>query len=245
MNSLFVKILSGVAVSAAAAFSVPSDAKSALAEASQADQYLFLTFYKAADSYLSSMSTAISAFKKTSPVKIALFDAAFDNPANKAVAATYGISEGQLPLLLVVAPNGAVTGGYPTAVTADQLKTSVSVSDLMLKVLKALQEQKVALVALQNGATKFNTESWAGVADFTNDTTYKKLTTAIKADPAAAGSAEFIKQCQLVGPVTEATVVVLMPPGRIGKILTGKLTKDDILKSLQACTAGSGCCPKR
>jgi hypothetical protein len=47
--------------------------------------------------------------------------------------------------------------------------------------------------------------------------------------------------------MTEATVVVLLPPGSIGKVFTGKVTKADILKSLQSCSpgGGSGCCPKR
>jgi hypothetical protein len=115
----------------------------------------------------------------------------------------------------------------------------------MLKTIKVLQERKVALVALQNSSTKFNAESWAGVNEFSSDTIYKNYVTAIKADPSATGSLEFIKQCQLIPPLTEATVVVLMPPGKIGKILSGKIAKADILKSLQACTAGSGCCSDR
>ena len=128
-------------------------------------------------------------------------------------------------MVLIIAPNGAITGGFPKAITADQLKQSVSVSDLMLKTIKSLQEQKVALVALQNSSTKFNTESWAGVNEFASDANYKNLVVAIKADPSAAGSLEFIKQCQLIVPLSEATVVVLLPPGKIGKVLTGKLTK--------------------
>jgi hypothetical protein len=54
-----------------------------------------------------------------------------------------------------------------------------------------------------------------------------------------------MKQCQLVSPLLDATVVVLMPPGKIAKILNGKITKNDILKSLETCKAGSGCCSDR
>jgi hypothetical protein len=111
----------------------------------------------------------------------------------------------------------------------------------MLKTIKPLQENKVALVALQNSITKFNAESWAGVNDFANDANYKKVVTAIKADPSAAGSQEFIKQCQLIAPLAEATVVILLPPGRIGKVLSGKLTKADVLKALGSCA--TGCAP--
>jgi hypothetical protein len=144
-----------------------------------------------------------------------------------------------------MAPNGVVTNGASKTVTADQLEQSVSVSDLMLKTLKPLLEQKVALVALQNSSTKFNDESLQGVNDFANDPQYKQYVAVVKADPAAKGSQDFVKQCQLLAPLAEATVVVLLPPGQIGKILTGKVTKADILKSLQSCKTGSGCCSDR
>lgn len=221
---------------------VPPDANSAIDEASRAGQFLFLAFYETKDASFTTMSSTTSAFKKTSAIKISTFDVKVSDPANKDVVTRYGIQTVQLPLLLVIAPNGVVTGGYPANVSADQLKQSVGTSDLMLKVLKPLQEQKVTLVALQNATTKLNVESWAGVTEFINDANYKQHVSAIKADPATAGGQEFVKQCQIIGPITEATVVVLLPPGRIGKILTGKLTKADILKSLQSCTAGSGCC---
>jgi hypothetical protein len=146
-------------------------------------------------------------------------------------------------MLLVIAPNGAVTGGSPKTVTTEQLNKNVSVSELMMKVIKSLQEQKVALVALQNPFTKFSAESWAGVNEFANDPQYKQLVTAIKADPSASGSQEFIKQCQLIAPLTQATVVVLLPPGKIGKIFSGAISKTDILSALQACAAGSSCAP--
>jgi hypothetical protein len=219
-----------------------TSAKSAIEEASKAGQYLFLTFYEANDAQLSAMTKTVEDFKKSNTKKIILYSAKVSDPANKEITSKFGIQNGQTPLLLVIAPNGAVSGGYPGVVTSEQLNQSISHSELMLNVIKSLQEQKVTLVALQNGATKFNTESWKGVQEFSNDSTLKKLTTAIKADPATSGCQEFLKQCQLISPLTQATVVVLLPPGRIGKIFTGQTTKADILKSLQSCTPGSGCC---
>jgi hypothetical protein len=222
---------------------IPTNAKSAMSEASSAGQFLFLTFYQAKDASFTALSSTVTAFSKSSTNKIAVFNAEAGNPANKETLDKFGIQAGQLPLLLVIAPNGVVTGGHPSTVTAEQLKQGITISDLMLKVLKSLQDQKVALVALQNSATKLNAESWAGVNTFANDTSYKNLVTAIKADPSVAGNQDFIKQCQLITPLSEATVVVLLPPGRIGKIFTGKTTKEEILKALQTCSAGSGCAP--
>ncbi len=249
MSTLPVKFILGVLLSVMAAYAVPANASLAIAEASAAGKFLGLVFYETQDAPLAAMSSAVETFNRTSKKKITIYKAKPSDPANQEIAGKYGVQgAGDLPLILVIAPNGAITGGFPKTVTADQLKQSVGVSDLMLKTIKPLQEQKVALVALQNATTKFNAESWAGVSDFANDANYKQLVAAIKADPSAAGSREFMKQCQLISPLSEATVVVLMPPGKIAKILNGKVTKDDILKALQSCAAGSckpGACSDR
>ncbi len=157
-------------------------------------------------------------------------------------------SQGSLPMILSIAPNGAATGGYPMAVTVKQLQSCTSLDGLVLETLKPLQEQKVVLVALQNETTTMNTESLKGVDDFASDTLYRKFVAVVKADPADEGSRDFVKQCQLTTPLAQATVVILMPPGRIGKILTGKQTKEDILKALGSCATGcapGGCSDRR
>ncbi|MCU0609434.1 MAG: hypothetical protein MUF22_06695, partial [Chitinispirillaceae bacterium] len=235
MKSLLFSMVAGILLLSVSNYAAPTNAKSAIAEASAAKQFLGLVFYEAQDASLTGISSSVTAFNKTATKKLSIYKAKLGDPANSEIAKKYGIqSGGDLPLILIIAPNGAITGGFPKAITAEQLKQSVNISELMLKTIKPLQEQKVALVALQNGATKFSAESWKGVNDFANDANYKNLVVAIKADPSVPGSQDFIKQCQLITPVTEATVVVLLPPGQIGKILTGKITKDDILKSLQA-----------
>lgn len=230
---------------AVATYAVPTNAKSAIADAFAAGQFLCLVFYETKDASFTEMSSSIETFIKTSTNKISVYNAKAADPANQEVQDRYFITKGNLPMLLVLAPNGAVTGGSPKTVTADQMKQFTSFSDLMLKIIKPLQEQKVVLVALQNASTKFNKDSWAGVTDFANDANYKDLVAAVKADPTATGSQDFVKQCQLIPPLTEATVVVLIPPGKIAKIMNGIVTKADILKSLQACKAGSGCCSDR
>jgi len=148
-------------------------------------------------------------------------------------------------VVLIIAPNGAVTAGYEQKITLDQVKKSVEIPELMMKVLKPLQERKITLVSLQNAKTKFNKESSKAINDFIRDPKYKKVVSTINADPSAQGSREFLRQCSLTTPQTEAMVVVMLPPLTIGKILKGKITKADIAGALQACTPGSGCCPGR
>ena len=82
------------------------------------------------------------------------------DPMEDQIVARYGVRQAKLPLVLVFAPNGVITGGYEQAITSEKLNQCMNISDLVLKVLKPLQERKVVLVTLQNGSTVNNTESW-------------------------------------------------------------------------------------
>lgn len=224
------------------------DVTTAIEKASKDGQFLMLTFYEKSDPAFKEMSDVIKKFIKSKKNKVNFYNAKISKKPNQELADKYGVLKSHLPIVLVLAPNGAITGGFPNKVTTEKLKQCTSVSDLVLKTLKPLQEQKIVLVALQNKSTKFNAQSLKGVKDFASDPQYSKFTDVVVADPAALGSADFIKQSRLISPLTEATVVVLLPPGQIGKVLTGKLTKADVLGALQSCTSGgcgSGCSDQR
>ena len=228
----------------------PANAKDAIDAAVKSGHYLFLVFYEKTDAAFTSISSTAKNFQNSSKTKISIYNAKLSEPENRETASKYGVkNNNDLPLMLIFAPNGVITGGFPTSVTSEQLKQSVSVSDLMLKILKSLQQQKIVLVALQNQTTKLNAESWQGVSDFVNDKNYNQFSSAVKADPAESGSLEFVKQCGLISPLSVATVIVLLPPGQIGKILNGKTSKSDIVAALQSCTSGScgsgGCSDRR
>jgi hypothetical protein len=145
------------------AYAVPKNAPSAIAEASSENRFLFLTFYETDDVSLAAMLTTIINFKQSTPVKCTNYNAKMSDPKNKEIADKFGVRAADLPIVLAIAPTGAITGGYPKNVTGDQLNQSVNVTELMQKVLKSMQDQKVTLVALQNQSTMLNAESLQGV----------------------------------------------------------------------------------
>lgn len=79
--------------------------------------------------------------------------------------------------------------------------------------------------------------------EFKNTPGYKDVVDIITTDPMDPDSSDFLLQVGLTKDIKEATVVFVMPPGRIIQIYSGKITKADLEKSLSACTAGSNCCP--
>jgi len=213
----------------------------ALKEAEAQAQYLCVIFYDKKESIFNDMVKQLDAYNSSLSKKAATYKVDVANESEYGFISRYGVMRAKLPLLLVFAPNGVITGGFEQTITVEQLKPSMNVSELMLKVLKPIQERKVVLVTLQNSSTINNDESWKAVTDFTSDPQYSMYTVAIKGDPSASGSKEFIKQCGLIEPIVESTVVVLLPPGSIGKILKGKITKADILSALQSCASLGGC----
>ncbi|HEX3046330.1 MAG TPA: hypothetical protein VHY08_16350 [Bacillota bacterium] len=225
-------------VSAQANPSYLKSAQVAIDTAKNQRQYLFILFYNQKDDAFRAMDTAIQNFLKKTPQRIITYTALTTDNKEANIVTKYGIGQVQLPAVLVFAPNGAITGGYPQKVTEDQLKKCL-VAEITMKILKTLQEQKIALVMLQNGKTKFNQESTAAANDFANDSSVKGWVDLIKIDPDDSKNKEFLDSCNLNFQKKEATLVLLVPPNKIGGIYPGKTTKAAIMQGLSACSSGS------
>jgi hypothetical protein len=222
----------------------PKTAEQAIALARNSRQYLFILFYDKEDDMLKAMEDTIKTFRSTSSSKIITYKTSTVNAKESDVVEKYGVNRAPLPLLLVFAPNGAITGGFPQKVTTDQFTKSCSVPDLVLNILKPLQEGKIALVSLQNNKTKFNQESDKAVYDFSSDEKLKKFVEVIKADPEDKKNGDFLTQCKLDKTISESTVVFIIPPGSVVGVYPGKITKDTLMVALSSCKSGSSCCPK-
>ena len=222
----------------------PKTAEEAIALAKNSRQYLFILFYDKEDDMLKKMEDTIKTFKSKSSSKVLIYRASTVGDKESAVVQKYKVNRAPLPLLLVFAPNSAVTGGYPQKVTTEQLTKSCFVPELVMNVLRPLQEGKIAVVSLQNHNTKFNEESDKAVYDFSSDEKLKKFVEVIKADPEDKENADFLTQCKLDKPISESTVVMLIPPGSVVGVYPGKITKDTLMAALSSCKTGSGCCPK-
>jgi len=223
---------------------VPKTAEEAIALARNSRQYLFILFYDKEDDMLKKMEDTIKTFRSKSSSKILTYRASTVGDKESDVVEKYGVNRAPLPLLLVFAPNGAITGGFPQKVTTEQLTNSCSVPELVMNILRPLQEGKIALVSLQNNKTKFNQESDKAVHDFASDEKIKKFVEVIKADPEDKKNGDFLTQCKLDKTISESTVVFIIPPGSVVGVYPGKITKDTLLAALSSCKTGSSCCPK-
>jgi len=225
----------------------PKTAADAIKTAQNNGQYLFLLFYETKEDSVKVMENTVKDFKSKTSEKISFHRARTTDYNEKDIIAKYGIDRAPLPVLLVFAPNGAMTGGFVQKVTEKELKGSI-VSDLVMSISKTVQEKKIALVLLQNNRTKFNKESLIAAQEFSNDSKLKGFVDIIKADPDDSKNNSFISSLKLNEKISEAIVVFIVPPGTIAGVFKGNISKDTLMSALSSCSSGSdnkGCCPRR
>ncbi len=233
---------------AVAAAPSPSPLTAAIEQAAREEKYLFLFVHRNED--------------EPTPAARKVFEAALEKLADRAAAGTvsvldareralvlkYGLHRSPLPLVLALAPNGAVTRAFPWPFAEEQLQTAF-VSPGMQKCLKALQDRKLALLCVQNGTTAHNAEALQGVREFAADPQFAPATAIITVDPRDAAEEGFLRQLQVDPQTAEAVTVLLAPPGTLVGTYKGEVRKEVLVAAARAatqapgCAPGSGCCP--
>lgn len=237
--------------SSSAAQAAPAGGKgtAAMSRATEDNAYLFAFFYeKDDDATRATRNTFDEVVRKITP---APHSVVVDRtaPEEKQLVTKWGIDRAQLPFVLALAPDGAVTGGYKGAgLTEAQLRDSVASTGLP-QCLKSLQAQRVVLVCLQNDRTQAHDAAMKGVNEFEADAKCGALTDIVEVDPSDAKEAKLLAQLQADSKAKAATTVMLASPGVLIATGIGPTTKDSLMARLQkamaACGPGAspGCCP--
>lgn len=213
--------------------------------AAEANQYLFVFFYEKDDeSTRAARRTFEEAVKKITPApqSVAVDRAA---SAEKEIVEKFGINRAPMPLVLAIAPNGAVTGGFrATDLTAQRMQDALA-SPGMQHCLKALQERRLVFVCLQNRRTEANDAAMKGVNEFKADPRFAEATTVVKVDPSDPKETKLLAQLKADPQARLASTVFLAPPGVILAKVDGPTAKDSLVASLikAMSSCGSGCGP--
>lgn len=223
-----------------------SAAVTAIAEAAEANKYIFLFFFRAEDEpTLAARATFDAALEKLAD-RATSMAVNITDPREQVLVRRYGLNRAPMPLVLALAPTGAVTRSFTDRFTEAQLQTAF-VSPGMQKCLKALQNRKMAFLCVQNGKTKHNDEVMRGVKELAADSEYAKTTEIITVDPADAAEESFLKQLKVDPKTDEAVTVLLAPPGVMVGTYKGETKKDVLVAAVKTaakgCNPASGCCP--
>lgn len=243
-NSLFTRFtLSAVLILIApacvlaqgiAAATPVSKAQQALDQASKDGRYTFLVFYRQSDDATKAMAGTIKdGIADKEKLAVATYVQVTD-PTNQALVTKYDVSRAPMPLTIVVAPNGAMTGIFPQKATAENVSDAF-VTPTMLSTMKSLQEGKLVLVTVQGSA-----KSAAPVAlrDFQSDPHFKDRIVALSMTAADPRETKFIGQMQIDAKATVTHTVLLAPPG----VLVGKFNAAASKDEIAAVLAKAGKC---
>ncbi|MCX6843069.1 MAG: hypothetical protein NTX53_12395 [candidate division WOR-3 bacterium] len=218
----------------------------ALKRAAAAGKYLLILFYRNDDDSTEAMKKVFAGAARKLAGRANSITINVADSAEKDIVAKFGVDRAPMPLALVVAPTGAVTGGFPGKVTEEQL-SGAFVSPGLANCLKALQAGKLVLLCVQNASTKSNDVALKGVQAFKADARYAQFTEIVSLDPADAAEAKFLEQLKIDPKTSEAVTAFMAPPGAVIAKYNGATDKGAMIAALTAATSGAcgtgGCGP--
>jgi len=215
-------------------------AAAAIQHAAAAGKYLFVFFWQdksqpTSDAWSAFQTATSKLADRAETVAINVSD-----PAEKTLVTRFGLDRSPLPLVLAIAPNGAITKGFPGKPTEDQLSQAF-VSPATASCLKALQDRKLVLLCVLNSTSQPLAAAVQAARDFQADPRYAAHSEIVLLNAGETAEASFLKSLR-IDPQTPQPVTVLMaPPGSVVGKFEGAVTKDQLVASLQS--AQSGCCP--
>jgi hypothetical protein len=257
LTRLLLLILAGImsltlvsAAMAQAPQAAPSKSLGILDGAAKANRYVFIFFYRQDDPQTRAMGDTFNAAIKTLAARVDSVVARVTDPSEAAIVTKFRVNQAPMPLVLVIAPNGAVTSSFPGNFTKEQLLSAFGTPSSE-KLFGALQQGKLVLVCLQNGKTRWNAEAMNGVRAFKADQRYSAATEVVMLDPHASGEKSLLTKLGINAPVEEATTLLVAPPGSIIGTFKGATDGNQIITTLTnaisscatGCQPGGQCCP--
>lgn len=239
-HSAPAEVLSDNAGAATAALQPKGNGSAAMEKAAKAKKYLFALFRKEEDDQTAAMRTTLAAAVKKIADRANSAEIDVTAASEKAIVERFDLQYAPMPLLLAIAPNGAVTGGFPAHIEAQELLDAFA-TPCTEKCLKAFQDRKLAFLCIQNSKTKFSKEAMQGVRKFVRDERFAEDTEIIVIDPADAAEADLLKDLQIDPKTKDAVTIFFMPPGRRIGDFRGATSMDELVETLVAAMSGSGC----
>jgi hypothetical protein len=218
-----------------------SAGQAAIADAARKGQYVFILFSREDDAATQAVRQTLRDALAKSDGQTASVEVHLSDPTEKALLDQYGISRAPMPLVLAVAPNGAVTGAIPLKLTEAQVGQAF-VSPISAQCLKAVQSRKLVLLCVQPIPGSALPQ---GVRDFQTDPQYRQATEVVTAHAGDTKEANLFKRLQVPAQTAQPVTVLIAPPGSVLGTFAGEVSKTQLIEKLQSsksCCPG-GCCP--
>lgn len=213
----------------------PSEgAQHSIAQTAAQGKFSFIVFYRDDNELTRAMMQTVTSKATGRPDFAVATFVRITDPTEAAIVRQFDVSRAPMPLTLVTAPNGALTGAFPQRVTEQQLDETF-VTPAMSHCMKAMQEGKVVFLCLQT-TPQFLVSP--GVAEFLGDPQFKDRASAVPVQAADPVEAELLKELELGTQPGQATTAFFAPPG----VLVGKFGLTSSKTEIAAALHKAGKC---
>ena len=204
-----------------------SQAQAALDQAATANKYAFVFFWKDKNPQTDKAFEATQAAAAKFAERPELVSVKVTDPAEKPLVDRLGMSRAPLPMVLAIAPCGAVTKGITATFDESQFREAF-VSPCTANCIKALQAQKLVLLCVQPKSAGVQQVSMQkGVKDFTADPQYAANTKVLDLDAGDSTEAKFLADLKVDAKTAAPVTVLIAPPAAVVGAFTGEVTKNN------------------
>jgi len=203
---------------------------------SPAPKFTFILFWKENNATTQGMTEALQRAVAQRSQRAEWISVNVNDGAQRPLVDRYHVERAPMPMVLCVAPNGAITGGI-TRQLSDAAIDKALVTPAMTEATKALQDKRIAVIHVKRDPRMALP---AGAAGFVADPSFKDRTTVVNVGLGDAAEARFITEMEFKPEeLTDSMVVVLAPPGVLVGKYQASVTADQIAADLHA--AGKCC----
>ena len=218
----------------------------AVEKAGNADKYVYALFYREENEEKANLRNLIESARKKISRKSEIVEINVADPGEQDIVNKFGTGRAPMPLVLVLAPNGAIMGGFPAKLLNDETKLVDAVgSKASEQTMKALQKKNMVALCVQSKRTADNAGAMSSVEEFLRDPKYAATTAVVPVDPSDPEDAKFLYKLGVDTKSPIATTVLLAPPGAVIGTFEGAVQKEKMVTAVQAAAApkSGGCCP--
>ena len=201
-----------------------------LSAAARQQKFAFVMFWKQQDAKTDSIYRSLQTNLAPHAERAVTAAVQATDPANREIVERFNISRAPMPLVLVVAPNGAVTASYQSEPTAQQVAAAI-VTPAAANCLKALQDGKTVLMLV---CPREDAQAPQGAQQFLADPHFSKRSTFIRLVSTNPSEGQFLQKLGVSQQEANGCVVMMAPPGVfIGKFPVS-VTGQELAKKLHA-----------
>jgi hypothetical protein len=199
-------------------------------------RFRFILFWNENNPQTQQISQTLSVAATRQPGRFDWTSVNVRDAASQILVEQYQVSRAPMPLVVCVAPNGAITGAYVRQFNDAAVERSL-VTPAMADVTKALQEKKIILLHIKPVA---ESPLPVGAVEFAAEPDFHARTTVIDLVLTDPAEKRFLTDMKVTpADVRESMVVVMAPPAVLVGKFAANVTKDQIAAQLHA--AGKCC----